>query len=95
MSILPNPEHDQLDEFDRITATVPMLSAFRALWNEAEEFLQAAHPGGFEPAEIGRIAFDSLPESERETALDELFYAYWETVVAYREARAAQSGGAA
>lgn len=91
--MIPEP----LDEFDRITSAIPMLSPFRALWNEAEELLLEAHPDGFEPEQIGRIAFDSLPEAEREQALDELFYAYWSETVSYREARARYeaAGGAA
>jgi hypothetical protein len=91
----PAPDYP-LDDFDRITASVPMLSAFRVLWNEAEELLQESHPEGFEPQEIGRIAFDCLPEQEREQALDELFYAYWERIVDAREARArAEAAGGA
>ncbi|MEU6365700.1 hypothetical protein ABZ876_08085 [Streptomyces sp. NPDC046931] len=92
----PTPDYP-LDEFDRITATVPMLSAFRVLWNWAEELLKKEHPHGFEPAEIGRTAFDCLPEEEREQAMDELFYAYWERTVDAREARARAeaAGGAA
>lgn len=83
----PTPDYP-LDEFDRITSSVPMLSAFRVLWNEAEELLQATHPEGFEPAEIGRFAFEELPERERYAAMGELFYAYWERIVDAREARA-------
>lgn len=92
----PTPDFP-LDDFDRITASVPMVSPFRTLFNEAEELLQATHPEGFEPKEIGRTAFDCLPEAEREQAMDELFYAYWEMTVSYREAKAAfeAAGGAA
>lgn len=88
------PEYVELTEFDRITSAIPMVSAFRTLWNEAEELLLAAHPDGFEAEQIGRIAFEELPEAEREAALGELFYAYWTTVLADREARAMQDGGA-
>ncbi|MGW1160432.1 hypothetical protein ACWD48_19870 [Streptomyces sp. NPDC002519] len=92
----PTPDYP-LDEFDRITASVPTLSAFRPLWNEAEEYLQDERPEGFEPAEIGRLAFEDLPEAERKQALDELFYAYWTQIVDAREARARAeaAGGAA
>jgi hypothetical protein len=89
----PTPDYP-LDEFDRITSDISMVSPFRALFNEAEELLQATHPDGFEPAEIGRLAFEELPEAEREAAMGELFYAYWEMTVSYREARAMQDGGA-
>jgi hypothetical protein len=80
-----------LTEFDRITSAIPMLSAFRALWNEAEELLQESHPEGFTPEEIGRTAFDCLPDAEREAAMDELFYAFWVLTVEDRERRAAQA----
>jgi hypothetical protein len=83
-----------LTEFDRITSAIPMLSAFRALWNEAEELLQESYPEGFKPEEIGRTAFDCLPDAEREAAMDELFYAFWVLTVEDRERRAAQAGGA-
>jgi hypothetical protein len=92
----PTPDFP-LDEFDRITASVPMLSAFRTLWNEAEELLLATRPEGFEPAEIGRLAFEELRQSlpeECEIAMDELFYAFWVLTVEDRERRAAQAGDA-
>ena len=54
------------------------MSAFQALWNEARELLTAAYPHGFDVLDIGRTAFDCLPESEKPAALDALFYAYWE-----------------
>lgn len=86
--------HD-LDAFDRITSAIPRVSAFTALWNEAEELLQATRPDGFHVEEIGRLAFEQLPESEREAALDELFYTFWTAVIADRETRTVQDGGAA
>lgn len=89
-----NPEHDELTEFDRITSAIPMLSAFRALWNEAEELLQATRPEGFMPEEIGRLAFEELPEAEKAEALNELFYTFWVVTVDDRERRNAQAGGA-
>ncbi|QEV72981.1 hypothetical protein CP983_06100 [Streptomyces chartreusis] len=70
-----------------------MVSAFRALWNEAEELLIATHPDGFEAEQIGRLAFEELPASEKAAALDELFYVYWTGVLADREAHAVQDGG--
>jgi hypothetical protein len=91
--MIPEP----LTEFDRITSAVPMLSALRALWLEAEEELQASRPEGFTPEDIGRIAFDRLPEGELDPALDELFYTYWAATMADRETRARYeaTGGAA
>lgn len=79
---------DDLTPFDRITSHLPQLSAFQASWNEAEELLTVAHPEGFEVEEIGRIAFDCLPEEEKPAALDALFYCWWAALEADREARA-------
>jgi GrpB-like predicted nucleotidyltransferase (UPF0157 family) len=70
-----NPELPS--EFDQIMCGMPMLSAWQAMFAEAEEMLREARPEGFEVEDIGRTAFDSLPESEKEAALDVLFYTYW------------------
>lgn len=83
-----------LTPFDEITSSIPAVSPFRALWNEAEESLLATHPDGFEVEQIGRLAFEELPEVEKAAALDELFYAYWTTIVADRETRSVMDGGA-
>jgi hypothetical protein len=42
---------NDLTPFDEITAKLPQLSAFQAVWNEAEELLAEANPGGFEAME--------------------------------------------
>jgi hypothetical protein len=88
---------NDLTPFDRITAKLPQMSAFQASWNEAEELLTETHPEGFEVEEIGRIAFDCLPEDEKPAALDALFYCWWTALQADREARARYEaiGGAA
>ncbi|RCH70541.1 hypothetical protein DT019_03355 [Streptomyces sp. SDr-06] len=70
-----------------------MPSPWQAVWNEAEELLYATRPEGFDVEEIGRVAFDCLPESEKEEALDALFYTYWAAAQADRETRAAIDGG--
>lgn len=84
----------ELTEFDRITSSVTFVSPWQAMWNEAEEMLRAAHPEGFEVEEIGRVAFETLPLSEREEALDVLFYTFWAATMADRETRAAMGGDA-
>lgn len=89
--MIPEP----LTPFDEITSSVPIVSPFQTMWNEAEEMLREAHPEGFEVEEIGRVAFGSLPESEKEEALDCLFYTYWTATLADRETRAMQGGEAA
>lgn len=77
-----------LTPFDVITAKLPQLSAWQAAWNEAEELLAAAYPEGYEVEEIGRTAFDCLPEAEKPAALDALFYCWWTALQSDREARA-------
>ena len=86
--MIPEP----LTTFDEITSSVPRVSPLRTMWNEAEELLHTTRPDGFEVEEIGRIAFDFLPEPERKDALDELFYTFWTAILADREARAMQGG---
>lgn len=78
-----------IDEFDRITRDVPMVSPWQAMFAEAEEMLRETRPEGFEVEDIGRVAFDSLPEHELEGALDVLFYTYWAALQSDLEARAA------
>jgi hypothetical protein len=86
--MIPEP----LTTFDEITSSVPRVSPFRTMWNEAEELLHATRPDGFEVEEIGRIAFDDLPDAEKKDALDELFYTYWTVMVDAAETRIAQGG---
>lgn len=88
--MIPEP----LSPFDEITSGVPVVSPFEAMWNEAEEMLRETHPDGFEVEEIGRVAFGSLPDGEKEEALDCLFYTYWAATMADRETRATQGGAA-
>lgn len=88
---------NDLTPFDVITSRLPHLSPFQAVWNEAEELLRETHPEGFDVLDIGRIAFDCLPEEEKPAALDALFYCWWTALEADRERRAAfeAMGGAA
>lgn len=88
------PQFESLTPFDEITSAIPRVSPLQALWNAAEELLLATRPEGFEVEEIGRVAFEQLPEAERERAFDELLYTYWEAVASDRETWAARDGGA-
>lgn len=86
-----------LTVFEQITSKLPHLSPFQAQWNEAEELLAEAHPEGYDVLDIGRIAWDCLPEEEKPAALDALFYCWWSALQSDREQRAAfeeQAGGA-
>ncbi|MFL0393521.1 hypothetical protein ACH0CM_12430 [Streptomyces albus] len=76
------------DEFDRITAGLPVLTPFQAAWNEAADMLHETRPDGFDVEEIGHIALDCLPSREKEAALDELFYTFWSATQADRDTRA-------
>ena len=86
-----NPE--PLNDFDRIMRGVPVISAWQAMFAEAEEMLREVRPDGFEVEDIGRIAFDSLPASEKDAALDVLFYTYWAATQSDLEARAQYGAG--
>ena len=88
---------NDLTPFDEITARLPHLSPFQTLWNEAEELLAKEHPEGYDVLDIGRIAWDCLPEEEKPAALDALVYCWWTALQSDRERRAAfeeQAGGA-
>lgn len=87
---------EDLTPFDRLTARLPQLSPFQAMWNEAEEVLAESCLGGFEVEEIGRIAFDRLPDEEKPAALDALFYCWWEAEQdrRARDTRFREMGGA-
>ncbi|WP_432053657.1 hypothetical protein [Streptomyces sp. bgisy022] len=82
-----------LDDFDRITSQVRMLSPLETMFRAAEETLLATRPEGFEVEEIGRLALKRLPECEQEQALDELLYTYWEAHAADREMWARHDAG--
>lgn len=82
-----------LTQFDEITSSIVFVSPWQAMWNEAEEMLREVCPEGFTPEDIGRAAFDSLPESEKAEALDCLFYTFWAATMADRERAAAEGGG--
>lgn len=97
MSDLTPFDRYQLDEFDRVTSRVRGVTPLQTMFSQAEDELLATRPEGFNPEDIGRRAWDLLPEAEREQAFNELLYAYWEATVADRETwgRCEQSGGAA
>lgn len=75
--IMPDPGFETPDEFDLLMTEVPVITPFQTLFDEAEELLLATRPGDFDVEEIGRLAFEELPEAEKAAALDELFYTYW------------------
>ncbi|GHJ21685.1 hypothetical protein [Streptomyces albus] len=81
------------DEFDRITAQLPNLSAWQAAWNQAAEELADTSIVEIYPEDIGRLAFELLPEHERDEALGALFYCWWAAMQNDREHLARVEGG--
>ncbi|MEC4016008.1 hypothetical protein [Streptomyces sp. H27-D2] len=76
----PEPERITLTAFEEIVSGNPRVSVWQALFGDAEDMLLASRPEGYEVEDIGRSAFNWLPESEREEALDCLYYTYWASV---------------
>jgi hypothetical protein len=70
-----NPE--PATTFAEIVAEIAQPSLWKASFEAAEDFLQETRPDGFEIEEIGRTAWDMLPEGDQPAAKDELFYTYW------------------
>lgn len=68
---------DPITEFEALTAGLRRVPALDAMYGAAEDQLQAEHPEGYYPEDIGRLAWNSLPEAERTEALDQLLYTYW------------------
>ncbi|MFD5566583.1 hypothetical protein [Streptomyces cadmiisoli] len=92
----PEPDHAPLDDFDRLTTQVRMVTPLHTLFAQAEEELLATRPEGFTPEDMGRRAWELLPIGEREQAFTELLYTYWEAFADDREtwARIDTAGGA-
>lgn len=63
--------------FYDITAGTPNLTAWDVMFAAAEELLQTTVLDGITPEDIGRMAWDLLPDPEQAEALDQLFYTYW------------------
>ncbi|MGY0062753.1 hypothetical protein ACWY4P_40510 [Streptomyces sp. LZ34] len=70
-----NPEPDTI--FEEITSGLRRVSPLAAMYDAAEDKLLTDRPEGFTPEDMGRLAWDLLPESERDEAFDQLLYTYW------------------
>ncbi|MEU1787033.1 hypothetical protein ABZ553_14405 [Streptomyces sparsogenes] len=70
-----NPEPDTI--FEQLTSGLRRVSPLAAMFDAAEDTLLVDRPEGFTPEDIGRLAWESLPEGERDEAMDQLFYTYW------------------
>ena len=97
MSDLTPFDRYQLDEFDRLTSRVRRVTPIQAMYEWAQEQLLAERPEGFTPEDIGRKAWEALPPQEREDAMAELLYTFWEALESDKatHGRIEQSGGAA
>lgn len=65
------------DTFDEITVDLPRTAPFRAMFLEALETLLRDRPRGFSAADIGWLAWQSLPESLHDEAMERFFYREW------------------
>ncbi|MFD6113659.1 hypothetical protein ACFWG0_26600 [Streptomyces yangpuensis] len=79
MNDFTDPQFEPLTEFDvlMLDNEINPTTALDAMFDEAEELLLATRPEGFEVEEIGRLAFDRLPEVDKAKAFDTLLYTYW------------------
>ena len=68
---------DTFDTFDDLTCGLSSATPLSEMFDAAEEHLAAACPEGFTPEDIGRLAWQSLPGSERAEAMDQLLYGFW------------------
>ncbi|MEU5581000.1 hypothetical protein ABZ791_30455 [Streptomyces huasconensis] len=73
---------EQPDEFDVLTTGVPSVSPLQTMFAWAADHLRHTRPEGFEVRDIGRLAYESLPDDERKRAFDELLCTYWEASLA-------------
>ncbi|MFE9003183.1 hypothetical protein ACFYOY_13725 [Streptomyces sp. NPDC007875] len=65
------------DVFEELTTGLRRVSPLAAMFDAAEDTLLADRPEGFTQEDIGRLAYESLPECERGDAWNELLYTYW------------------
>lgn len=63
--------------FEALTTGLRRVSPLAAMFDASEDTLLADRPEGFTPEDMGRLAWDSLPECERDEAFDQLLYTYW------------------
>lgn len=58
---------------------VSLPDVWQAQFEEAEAVLMAAAPHGVDLLDVGRAAWDCLPDEARDEALDALIYGWWES----------------
>ncbi|MGW4075912.1 hypothetical protein ACWELB_20780 [Streptomyces asiaticus] len=65
------------DTFDEITIDLPRMAPFRAMFLESVEQLLEDRPEGFSVADVGWLAWQSLPESLHRESMERFFYREW------------------
>ncbi|MFD5386313.1 hypothetical protein ACFWMG_15455 [Streptomyces sp. NPDC127074] len=80
-----NPEPGAI--FEELTTGLRRPSPLSVMFDAAEDTLLADRPEGFTPEDIGQLAWDSLPERERDDAWNEFKYTYWAARQNDRDAR--------
>lgn len=68
------------DTFNEITSDLPRMAPFRAMFIEALDTLLRDRPAGFSVADIGWLAWESLPESLHNEAMERFFYREWRSL---------------
>ncbi|HTE57054.1 MAG TPA: hypothetical protein VK698_39645 [Kofleriaceae bacterium] len=81
----PSNQNPDPAAFFGLVEDIPELSVWEASFDAAEDFLTETRPEGFQVEDIGRHAWDRLPERDRPAALNALFYTYWSAMVSDRE----------
>lgn len=74
--------------FEELTTSLRRVSPLAAMCDAAQDTLLADRPEGFTPEDVVQLAWDSLPECERDDAWNEFKYTYWAAQQNDLEARA-------
>lgn len=65
------------DTFEELTTTLRRPSPLSVMCDAEEDTLLTDRPEGFTPEDMVQLAWDSLPERERDDAWNEFKYTYW------------------
>jgi hypothetical protein len=65
------------DTFNAMTSDLPRTAPFKAMFLEALETLLTDRPEGFSVADVGWLAWESLPESLLNEAMERFFHREW------------------
>ncbi|MGW7617334.1 hypothetical protein ACWGLG_16005 [Streptomyces antimycoticus] len=65
------------DTFDQLTDDLPRVAPFRAMFLESVEQLLEDRPEGFSVADVGWLAWESLPETLLHESMERFFYREW------------------